>query len=157
MEERLGVTKMNKGVKTSLIVFLTLIIVILAGFFLLDFERSEVNVSALCFLELSLLVSMIGTISLTRRKNDKDALYYNAGIGSITAIYQIAVIASVASSKVFEENIKGFIFLQIVINALMFVICTLIITASAYINKSNKETLEKQDSGEYNKPKRGGF
>ena len=148
---------MNKGVKTSLIVFLTLITVILAGFFLLDFERSEINVLALCFLELSLLVSMLSTISLTRRKNDKDALYYNAGIGSITAIYQIAVIISVAVSEIFGENIKGFIFLQIVINALMFVICTLIITASAYINKSNKDTLEKRDNGEYNKPKRGGF
>ena len=100
---------------------------------------------------------MLSTISLTRRKNDKDTLYYNAGIGSITAIYQIAVIISVAVSEIFGENIKGFIFLQIVINALMFVICTLIITASAYINKSNKDTLEKRDNGEYNKPKRGGF
>ena len=151
------VTKMNKGIKTSLIVFLTPVIVILAGFFLLDFECSTINISALCFLELSLLVSMLTTISLVWRKNDKDTLYYNAGIGSITAIYQIAVIISVVISKGFESNIKGFIFLQIVINALMFVICTLIITASAYINKSNKKTLEKQDNGEYNKPKRGGF
>lgn len=148
---------MNKGIKTSLIIFLTLVIVILAGFFLLDFERSTINISALCFLELSLLVSMLSTISLARRKNDKDTLYYNAGIGSITAIYQIAVIISVVVLKIFEENIKGFIFLQIVINALMFVICTLIITASTYINKSNKKTLEKQENGEYNKPRRGGF
>lgn len=148
---------MNKGIKTSLIIFLILVIVTLAGFFLLDFEHSTINVSALCFLELSLLVSMLSTISLAMRKNDKDTLYYNAGIGSITAIYQIAVIISVAVSKIFEENIKGFIFLQVVINALMFVICTLIITASTYINKSNKKTLEKQENGEYNKPKRGGF
>lgn len=148
---------MNKGIKTSLIIFLTLVIVILAGFFLLDFERSTINISALCFLELSLLVSMISIISLARRKNNKDTLYYNAGIGSITAIYQIAVIISVVVSKIFEENIKGFIFLQIVINALMFVICTLIITTSTYINKSNKKTLEKQDNGEYNKPRRGVF
>lgn len=148
---------MNKGIKTSLIIFLTLVIVILAGFFLLDFERSTINIASLCFLELSLLVSMLSTISLARRKNDKDTLYYNVGIGSITAIYQIAVIISVVLSKILNENIKGFIFLQIVINALMFVICTLIITASAYINKSNKKTLEKQDNGEYNKPGRGGF
>ena len=60
-------------------------------------------------------------------------------------------------SKIFEENIKGFIFLQIVINALIFVICTLIITVSTYINNSNKKTLEKQENGEYNKPRRGGF
>ena len=148
---------MNKGIKTSLIIFFTSVIVILAGFFLLDFERSTINISALCFLELSLLVSMLSTISLVRRKNDKDNLYYNAGIGSVTAIYQIAVIISVVVSKIFEENINGFIFLQIVINALMFVICTLIITVSAYINKSNKKTLEKQENGEYNKPRRGGF
>ena len=148
---------MNKGIKTSLIIFLTLVIVILAGFFLLNFECSTINISALCFLELSLLVSMLSTISLARRKNDKDTLYYNAGVGSITAIYQITVIISVVVSKIFEENIKGFIFLQIMINALMFVICTLIITASTYINKSNKKALEKQDNGEYNKPRRGGF
>ncbi len=150
-------TKMNKGIRTSLIIFLTLVIVILVGFFLLDFEYSTINISALCFLELSLLVSMLSTISLVRRKKDKDTLYYNAGIGGITAIYQIAVIISVVISKIFEDNIKGFIFLQIVINALMFVVCTLIITASTYINKSNKKTLEKQENGEYNKPKRGGF
>lgn len=148
---------MNKGIKTSLIIFLTPVIVILAGFFLLNFECSTINISALCFLELSLLVSMLSTISLARRKNDKDTLYYNAGVGSITAIYQITVIISVVVSKIFEENIKGFIFLQIMINALMFVICTLIITASTYINKSNKKALEKQENGEYNKPKRGGF
>lgn len=148
---------MNKGIKTSLIIFLTLVIVILAGFFLLNFECSTINISALCFLELSLLVSMLSTISLARRKNDKDTLYYNAGVGSITAIYQITVIISVVVSKIFEESIKGFIFLQIMINALMFVICTLIITASTYINKSNKKALEKQENGEYNKPKRGGF
>ncbi len=148
---------MNKGIKTSLIIFLTLVIVILAGFFLLNFECSTINISALCFLELSLLVSMLSTISLARRKNDKDTLYYNAGVGSITAIYQITVIISVVVSKIFEENIKGFIFLQIMINALMFVICTLIITASTYINKSNKKALEKQENGEYNKPRRGGF
>ncbi len=151
------VTKMNNGIKASLIIFLTPVIVILAGFFLLNFECSTINVSALCFLELSLLVSMLTTISLVWKKNDKATLYYNAGIGSITAIYQIAVIISVVASNVFANNIKGFIFLQIVINALMFVICTLIITASAYINKSNKKTLEKQNNGEYNKPKRGGF
>mgnify|MGYP000079963911 FL=1 len=148
---------MNKWIKTSLIIFLTLVIVILAGFFLLDFECSTINILALCFLELSLLVSMFSTISLARRKNDKDTLYYNAGVGSITVIYQIAVIISVVLSKIFEENIKGFIFLQIVINALIFVICTLIITVSTYINNSNKKTLEKQENGEYNKPRRGGF
>lgn len=148
---------MNKWIKTSLIIFLTLVIVILAGFFLLDFECSTINISALCSLELSLLVSMLCSISLAKRKSGKDTLYYNAGIGSITAIYQIAVIISVVVSSIFEENINGFIFLQIVINALMFVICTLIITASTYINKSNKKTLEKQENGEYNKPKRGGF
>ena len=148
---------MNKGIKSSLIIFLTSVIVILAGFFLLDFERSAINVSALCFLEFSLLVSMLGTISLASRKNNKDTLYYNAGIGSITAIYQIAVIISVAVSSIFKENIKGFIFLQIVINALMFVVCTLIAAASAYVSKSNKKALEKSDNNEYYKAKRGGF
>lgn len=148
---------MNKGIQTSLIIFLTLVIVILAGFFLLDIDHNTINISALCFLEFSLLVSMLSTISLVRRKKDKDTLYYNAGIGTVTAIYQIAVIISIVFSKIFILNIKRFIFLQIVINASMFVICTLVITASAYINKSNKKTLEKQESGEYNQPRRGGF
>lgn len=148
---------MNKGIKASLIVFLTFAIVIPAGFFLLDFERTEINVSALCFLEFSLLVSMFSTISSVKRKNDKDTLYYNAGISSLTAIYQIAVIISVAVSNLFERNIKGFIFLQIVINALMFVIYVIIITASKYINTSNKKVLEKRNNGEYSKVKRGGL
>lgn len=151
------VTKMNKGIKTSLIIFLTIGIVVLAGFFMLDFERNAINVSALCFFELSLLVSMISTIFVVKRKKENDILYFNAGIGSVTAIYQIAVIISVLVSKLFESNIKGFIFLQILINALMFIVCMLIITASAHISQSNKKTLEKLNNGDYNKPKRGGF
>lgn len=151
------VTKMNKGIKTSLIIFLTIGIFVFAGFFMLDFERNAITVSALCFFELSLLVSMISTIFIVKRKKEKDILYFNAGIGSVTAIYQIAVIISILVSKLFESNIKGFIFLQILINALMFIICMLIITASAHISKSNKKTLEKLNNGDYNKPKRGGF
>lgn len=148
---------MNKGIKVSLIVFLTIGIVILAGFFMLDFERNAINVSALCFFELSILVSMISTIFIVKKKNENDTLYFNAGIGSVTAIYQIAVIISILVSKLFVNNIKGFIFLQILINALMFIVCMLIITVSAHINKNNEMTLGKLNSGEYNKPKRGGF
>lgn len=151
------VKEMNKGIKASLIVFLTIGFVILAGFFMLNFEQNVINISALCFLELSILVSMISTIFIVKKKNESDTLYFNAGIGSVTAIYQIAVIISTLVSKLFINNIKGFIFLQILINALMFIVCTLIITASTHINKSNETTLEKLNSGEYNKPKRGGF
>ncbi len=148
---------MNKGIKTSLIIFLTIGIVVLAGFFMLDFDRNAINISTLCFFELSLLVSMISTIFTVKRKKENDTLYFNAGISSVTAIYQIAVIISVLVSKLFEDNIKGFIFLQILINALMFIVCMLIITASTHIHKSNEKTLEKLNNGEYNKPKRGGF
>lgn len=148
---------MNKGIKTSLIVFIVSVFVILAGFFLLDFKCDTVNILSLCFLEFSLLVSMFSTILLLKRKNGKDTLFYNAGIGSVTAIYQISIIISILLTRGFENNIKGFLFLEITINALMFILCAIIMTVSSYISRSNEKVLEKQCNGEYNKPKRGGF
>ncbi len=148
---------MNKQIKISLIIFLTLEFVILAGFLLLDFECDVIRILALCFLEFSLFVSMFSTILLLKKGKKQDTLYYTAGIVSVTTIYQIAAIISTLSAKAFKNNIKGFLFLELVINALMFILCTLISSISAHIGKSNEQTLEKQNNGDYNRSKRGGF
>ena len=151
------VLTMNKGMKMSLIVFGMAIFAVVAGFFLLDFEHSTINITALGFLIVSLFVSMFHVLSITAKKSGRDGLFYNAGIGSATIIYQAIVVVSVLFAKGFENNTKGFIFLQIIINVLLLIAHILIAAASSYIDRSNKNAYEELNNGNYKKSKRGGF
>lgn len=141
----------------SLILFGMAIFIVVSGFFLLDFEHSTINITALVFLILSLFISMFHVLSITAEKSGRDSLFYNAGDGSVAVIYQVVVLVSVLFAKVFENNIKEFIFLQIIINVLLPIVHILIATASSYIDRSNKNAYEELNSGNYKKSKRGGF
>lgn len=151
------VLTMNKGMKMSLILFGMAIFAVVAGFFLLDFEHSTINITALGFLIVSLFVSMFHVLSITAKKSGRDGLFYNAGVGSATIIYQAIVVVSVLFTKVFEDNINGFIFLQIIINVLLLIVHILIAVTSSYIDSDNKNSYESLNSGKYSKSKRGGF
>ncbi len=151
------VLTMNKGMKMSLILFWMAIFVVVAGFFLLDFEHSTINIMALVSLIFSLLVSMFHVLSLTAEKGNRDSLFYKVGVGSETVIYQAVVLVSILFAKGFENNIYGFIFLQIIINVLLLIVHILIATASSHIDSDNKNTYEKLNGGNCGKPKRGDF
>ena len=151
------VLTMNKGMKMSLILFGTAIFIVVVGFFLLGFEHSTINITALISVILSLFVSMFHVLSITARKSRRDSLFYNAGVGSATVIYQTVVMVSVLFAKVLENNIKGFIFLQIIINVLLLIVHILIAAVSSYINNGNKNSYKSLNNGKYNNSKRGGF
>ena len=148
---------MSRGTLTTLCAFIIGTLIVISGFFLLDIEKFAIHYWAFGSLLFSLAVSSLGIITLILPKKYTDNLFYNSGISSAILIYQIIVVISIIYTNKFAENLYGFIFLQIAVNAL-FVIAAIIITAAAgRIHDSNEITSEKLQSGEYDKPKRGGF
>lgn len=148
---------MSKNILISIGVFGIAILVIVAGFFLLGIEQVALNFWALGFLLFSLIISLLATIFISSKKKSSDATYSNAGIFGTVWVYQIVIIISILFTPAFKENLNGFILMEIIINALLFVIGILIVTASRYIKNMNDRTADKLNNGDYNKPKRGGF
>jgi len=148
---------MKKSSLFTILGFAIAIAVVVSGFFLLGIEQIAIHFLALAFLVLSLLVSMGALVTITQRKAARDTVFYGAGTSAAVWVYQVAVIISVALVGVFNGRIGIFIFTEIVINA-VFSIVTLAINLSARrIHASNAKTYERQENGEYNTPKRGGF
>ena len=147
---------MNRSVLTSVGVFVIGILVTIAGFFLLEIEKIALHYWAFGLLLFSLVVSMFVTVALVAPKKGKSSVFYNTGMSAAIALYQIAVIISMFFTHSFKENVNGFIFLQIAINAVFFIALMIITNTSGNVHQSNMNTQEKAQDGEYNGPKRGG-
>jgi hypothetical protein len=148
---------MSRGVVANFCVFAVAIIVVIAGFFLLNIERVALNFWALGSLLLSLVLSSIVVATILAPKRDKDAIFYAAGLSVVVVVYQIAVIISMFFTQNFADDVNSFIFLQIIINALLIIAVVIIVVLSNRVHKGNAETYRKLQDGEYNQPKRGGF
>lgn len=148
---------MSRGILTTISVFVIGILVVVAGFFLLEIERVALHFWAFGSLLFSLVVSLLVAITLVAPKRNKDGVFYTAGINSAIWIYEIVVIVSILFLKSFEDHLGGFIFTQITINALFFIAVIVINTVSGRIHDSNVKTSENLQNGEYDKPKRGGL
>jgi len=148
---------MNRGILTTISVFAIGILVVVAGFFLLDIEKIALNFWAFGSLLFSLTVSLLAMITLVSPKKYKDGVFYTAGLSSTVWLYEIAVIISVLFIKSFIDKLNSFIFLQIAINALFLIVAVVIINISGRVYDNNARTSENIQSGEYDKPKRGGF
>lgn len=147
----------SKDTITVISVYIIGIFVAVAGFFLLDIEKIALNFWALGSLLFSLVISLLGMIMLVIPKREKNGVFYTAGLSSTIVIYEIAVVISLLFTRLFVDKLTSFIFLQISINALFFIIGIIIIAVSERIHDSNEETYEKLKNGEYSKPKRGGI
>ncbi len=146
---------MSRGILTTIIIYAVGILVVIAGFFLLDIEKVALNFWAFGSLLFSLVVSLLAMLTLVAPKKNKDGVYYSTGLGSTIWIYEIVVVISIFFTKSFAEHLYRFVFLQIAINAVFFIIALVIINVSARVYDNNKRTYENLP-GEYNKPKRGG-
>lgn len=148
---------MSRGILATVSVFAIGIIVVIAGFFLLDIEKVALNFWAFGSLLFSLAASLLATVTLVSPKKNKEDVFYTAGLSSAIWIYEVAVVISVLFTKSFVDKLNNFIFLQITINALFFIVTIIIIVVSGRIHDINARTSENLQSGEYDKPKRGGF
>ena len=148
---------MTRRITYTIAGFSIAIMIVIAGFFLLSIDRTAIHIWALSFLILSLLISMASLITLSRRKNEKDAIFYNAGTVAAIGIYQLAVIVSVAFVRAFDGRIGRFVFVEIAILALFAIAVLAINIFARHVHNSNVRTQDRQQSGENNTQKRGGF
>ncbi len=148
---------MSKGVLTTLITFVIAIMVVIAGFFLLEIDKVTLNFWAFGSLIFSLLVSLLTTLTMVATKKKRDGVFYVAGINSAIWIYQIAVIIVVLCTRFFADHLYRFILAQIIINAVYLITIIVIFNISKSIYNSNQKTQYNLDNGEYDAPKRGGF
>ncbi|QOX63651.1 hypothetical protein FRZ06_09960 [Anoxybacterium hadale] len=142
---------------TTVIVFTIAILVVIAGFFLLDIEKIALNYWAFGSLLFSLAVSLLATLALVAPKENKGSVFYTGGLSSAIWIYEIMVVISVFFTNKFVEHMYRFVFLEIAINALFFISALVIYNVSARLQYNDAKTYKNLQSGEYNKPKRGGF
>ena len=151
------VVRMSKGIVTTICVFAIVILIVIAGFFLLGIEKIAINYWAFGSLLFSLFVSLGATVTLVARKNNKEGVFYAAGLSSAILIYEIAVVITVLLARLFTNRVNSFVFIQIAINALFFITAIVIVNVSGRIHDNNVKTYENLQTGEYDRPKRGGF
>lgn len=148
---------MSRGVLATISVFVIGIIITIAGFFLLNIEQVTLNFYALGFLLFSQVVSLFVVITVIRPKEKNTGVLYVSGLMSSIWIYEVAVILSILFIHLFDDSQGQFVFLQIVINALLFVTIISISNVSRHLNSKNAESQKKlmeEDNKEY---RRGGF
>jgi hypothetical protein len=148
---------MGRGVSTAAVVFGIGILVVIAGFFLLNIEWIALHFIALGSLVFAFAAAMLMTLLVLAPKREERTVFYTAGLSGAIWVYVIAVIISVIFTDAFLGNLGGFIFLQIGLHALFFIIAFAIIIASSHLRDMDIKTSEEQQNGEYEKPKRGGY
>jgi len=122
----------------------------LAAFFILDIEKTAMNMWALTFLLLSEFILFGGLIGL--RFTSK--VFLTAGFGTILFIYFGATLLNICFAKWFIVNLNTFILVEIAIITLFAIITITIFSFSRGIERRNEEDIKKIGS---NEPKRGGF
>lgn len=142
---------------TTIIVFSIGILVTIAGFFLLEIEKIALNYWAFGSLLFSLVVSLLATLMLVAPKKNNSGVFYSGGLGSAIWIYEILIVLSIFFTKSFVEHMYRFVFLEVAINALFFICAMVIYNISTRLQYNDAKTYKNLRSGEYNKPKRGGF
>ncbi len=121
---------MSRGTLTTVGVFSIAFVVVIIGFFLLDIERVALNYWALASLLFSIAVSLVTTVVVIEPKRQKDATVFAGGLSSTVWIYQLVVIVSIFFTGMFKDHVMRFVFLQIAINALFFIIVMVMANAA---------------------------
>ena len=149
---------MKKNSLYIVICYTIVIALILAGFFLLDVNQIIIHFWALTFLILSLVVSMGLLVTIAQQNSDdKEPVFYNAGVTAVICCYQVAVIISVALVGMFNEKLAKFVFVEISIIAVFAIILIAVNSFPQHTRLSNEKTLEQRENNEFDKPKRGGL
>ncbi len=146
---------MYKNLVTTLTVYLILIAVVVAGFFLLKIEQTAINYWAFGSIIFSFVVTLIVVILAV--VFHKKGIVHTVGLTTLLLVYQILVIISVALTGTYEFKLNIFILIQICLNALFIVCLVLHLNATRLVLKSNEQIDESNKNGEFDKPKRGKF
>ena len=142
------------GALTIIVIGLIVLAVTAAVFFLLDIERSHLNLWALGFLVLSELILFIGLLALRSSKKIHSNIFLKAGANIALFIYFIVTLISIYFTNRFSERLNTFILIEVAIIALFLIVIILIGAFARGIEQRNAEDIEEIG---YTAPKRGGF
>ncbi len=146
-----------KSVKITASIFILTILVVIAGFFLLEVERTAINYWTLAAIVFSSVASLCVTVATIISRDTTRHVFFLAGVNSALWIYQIAVILTVIVTRFFGVTVGVFVFVQLLVNVGL-IITLLVLTYSAdRVQNVNNDTMNKIKYEEYDKPKRGGF
>ncbi len=146
-----------KSVKITSIIFILTIVIVVAGFFLLDIEKTAINYWTLGAIVFSSVVALCVTLMTILKKATTDRVFYLAGVNSFLWIYEVLVIIGVVITRLLSSTVGVFIFVQLLINVGLVISLLVISHAAERVENVDYETMSKMKSGEYDKPKRGGF
>ncbi|MDR2599021.1 MAG: hypothetical protein LBC73_01945 [Oscillospiraceae bacterium] len=144
----------KNGVIAISLIGIIVIAFTLATFFLLEIEKSVVNIWALSFLLLSEVTLFAGLISLRFTGEKHNTLFVRAGFSVALSLYFIITLVSVLFAASFEEHLKTFILIELAIIALFVIAAISIFTWSRGIARRNEVDMTKIGTKE---PKRGSF
>ena len=144
----------KSGVLPILIVGLIVVGLTLAGFFLLNFDRTVVGVWALAFLLLSEVALFGGLIAVRLKSEGHAPVFMRAGVSVALVLYFLATLVIFFTSRLFSANVNAYIFLQLATVAFFAIIIVSLLAVSRRINQRNMIDSEKVNTTE---AKRGGF
>ncbi len=148
---------MRKTLNITISIFILSIILVVSGFFLLDFEKTALYIWAFVLLIFSICLSTVVSLSVTYFRSRRDNLFNVLGVYSLMFIYLAAVIVLTCLTALFQENLSTFIFIHIGINVFFAIGLVVVFGFTGHIYKVNDRTLEKIKTGEYDSPRRGDY
>ena len=144
----------KNGVLPVGIVGLIVVALTVAGFFLLNFERTAVNTWALVFL-LTSEVALFGGLIAVRLKSEGHApVFMKAGVSTSLFIYFFTTVVITFTARFFRANVNAYVFLHLATVAFFAIIIISLLAFSRVVNRRNAIDSEKVHTTQ---AKRGGF
>lgn len=142
---------------TSTVIGILSLIFTLVLFFLIADSPSSANYLGLGFLILSEIALTAAVVFSFGSNKQNGKLLVKSGVVTMCAIFFLVSAALCVFSSAFTENFKTLLILEIIALFATVVVSIILIVASAHFSNIDTKTKQKLESGEYDKPKRGGF
>jgi hypothetical protein len=142
--------KMRNKIYTTGI-FLIILIVIVAGFFLLGRDTTQFNLTVLGYLVVSTIWSYLVVLAIVS-KSKGEHTFFKLGLSTTTGFFILATAIYSNFAGAFDEDTGKFLLGGVIICAIYGIFIIAIVAASGFIHKANQKALLKKESKEYDKP-----
>lgn len=129
---------MKKTNLTILLIGAIVIAITLCGFFLLEIEKTDINICALCFLIFAEAALFLGVAGGRILGKNHSKVFIRSGLYGVLAFYFIAVFVFTFTAGLFTK-IATFIFLQLVLAAICAIFAVLFIYFARRIGTSDNK------------------
>ena len=145
--------KNKPGLMPIVLIGAIVIAITVVAFFLLEIERTDINIVALGALLLAEIVFFGGLIMLKSFNLQHDRVFAGAGVISASILYLITTVISILFVGAFSK-VSYFVLLQLIIIAIFAVI---IISVIAFARRKHVKDIADAEKKDITEAKRGGF